>query len=108
MLIFRKREADIAHTLNSEDNNNFYFYNNGVTLICDKFSYNALQDRDYKVKVENLQIINGGQTCVTIFRTLTADQLRLFGRNPDVYVLIRLYQLPSENEDLVKKNYLCY
>ncbi|MBG0744436.1 MAG: AIPR family protein [Cylindrospermopsis raciborskii KL1] len=95
--------ADIAHTLNSEDNNNFYFYNNGVTLICDKFSYNALQDRDYKVKVENLQIINGGQTCVTIFRTLTADQLRLFGRNPDVYVLIRLYQLPSENEDLVKK-----
>ncbi|MCC5900066.1 MAG: AIPR family protein [Phormidium sp. BM_Day4_Bin.17] len=50
----------IKQTLNSFDNRNFYFYNNGITLTCDNFSYNALQDSDYQVRVENLQIINGG------------------------------------------------
>jgi AIPR protein len=53
----------IRHTLTSDEKNNFYFYNNGVTLTCDSFSYNALQNGDYQVRVENLQIINGGQTC---------------------------------------------
>lgn len=50
------------------------------------------------MKVENLQIINGGQTCLTIAKTLA--QPSLFPQ--EAYVLIRLYQLPKENEDLVK------
>ena len=56
----------IRHTLTSDEKNNFYFYNNGVTLTCDSFSYNALQDGDYQVRVENLQIINGAQTCIAV------------------------------------------
>jgi len=56
----------IRHTLTSDEKNNFYFYNNGVTLTCDNFSYNALQDGDYQVRVENLQIINGAQTCIAV------------------------------------------
>ncbi len=91
----------IRHTLTSDENNNFYFYNNGVTLTCDSFSYNALQDGDYQVRVENLQIINGGQTCMTIFKTLQEPDL--IHQNAKAYVLIRLYQLPRENEGLVQK-----
>ncbi len=60
----------IRSTLMSEEKNNFYFYNNGITLTCDGFSYNALQNGDYQVRCDNLQIINGGQTCLTIFKTL--------------------------------------
>ncbi|MFM7277143.1 MAG: AIPR family protein, partial [Microcystis aeruginosa] len=91
----------IRHTLTSDEKNNFYFYNNGVTLTCDSFSYNALQDGDYKVRVENLQIINGGQTCMTIFKTLREPDL--IHQNAQAFVLLRLYQLPHENEGLVQR-----
>ncbi len=91
----------IRHTLNSGEGNNFYFYNNGVTMTCDNFSYNALQHGDYQVKIENLQIINGGQTCMTIAKTL--QESNLFHQNAQAYVLLRLYQLPTENDDLVQK-----
>ena len=50
-----------------------------------------------------IQIINGGQTCLTIFKTLRP---LLFKDNNSVvkaYVLIRLYQLPSDNDDLIRK-----
>ncbi|PPJ63887.1 AIPR family protein [Cuspidothrix issatschenkoi] len=100
----------IRDTLNSDEKNNFYFYNNGITLTCDGFSYNALQNGDYQVRVENLQIINGGQTCMTIFKTLQSGnffQQSLFQQNTQAYVqayvLVRLYQLPTDNDDLVQK-----
>jgi hypothetical protein len=91
----------IRQTLTSNEKNNFYFYNNGITLTCDGFSYNALQDGDYQVRVENLQIINGGQTCLTIFKTLQEPDL--LHQNAQAYVLLRLYQLPRENEGLVQR-----
>ena len=96
----RVNEA-IRLTLETPERSNFYFYNNGITLTCDKFSYNALQGGDYQVKVENLQIINGGQTCMTIFQTMR--QATLFPEPAEAYVLLRLYQLPSDNEDLVQR-----
>ena len=83
---------------------NFYFYNNGITLTCDGFSYNALQNGDYQVRCDNLQIINGGQTCMTIFKTLQEPSIfNLLQENNQAYVLLRLYQLPSDNDDLVRK-----
>ena len=91
----------IRNTLMSDEKNNFYFYNNGVTLTCDSFSYNALQNGDYQVRIENLQIINGGQTCMTISKTL--QEPNLLHQNAQAYVLLRLYQLPSDNDDLVQK-----
>jgi AIPR protein len=91
----------IRDTLMSDEKNNFYFYNNGVTLTCDSFSYNALQNGDYQVRIENLQIINGGQTCMTIAKTL--QEPNLLYQNAQAYVLLRLYQLPSDNDGLVQK-----
>jgi hypothetical protein len=91
----------IKNTLESGEDINFYFYNNGITLTCDNFSYNALQSGDYQVRVDNLQIINGGQTCMTIFRTL--QEPTLFQPDIQSSVLIRLYQLPKNNDDLVKR-----
>lgn len=81
---------------------NFYFYNNGLTLTCKKFDYNALQGDNYQVRVDGLQIINGGQTCKTIEATLTA----LAGDQKDLdkaFVLVRLYQLPTEGPELVQQ-----
>jgi hypothetical protein len=92
----------IRDTLQGDQSSNFYFYNNGITLTCQKFSYNALQNSNYQVKVENLQIINGGQTCLTIAKTLA--ERNLFGNNAqDAYVLIRIYELSSGNDDFVQQ-----
>src|SRR5690606_13411167 len=80
---------------------NFYFFNNGLTLVCDDFAYNALQASDFQIQVENLQIVNGGQTCMTILKT--CEELAKEGKNlpSEASVLVRLYKLPKSNEDLV-------
>lgn len=96
----RVNEA-IQQTLEGDHPDNFYFFNNGLTLVCDDFSYNALQNSDYQVKVENLQIVNGGQTCMTIFKTLEKMQQTLFPLQGDASVMVRLYKLPKDNQDLV-------
>lgn len=88
--------AEIRKTLLSDRRDNFYFYNNGITMICSKFSYNALQADNWQVRVEKLQIINGGQSCKTILHTLQ--------NNPEVdyanaYVLVRLYELTDDSDD---------
>lgn len=91
----------IRATLNSNTPENFYFFNNGITLVCDKFTYNALQQGDFQIKVKNLQIVNGGQSCMTILKT--AEELEKNGRAlpAQASVLIRLYELSSDNDDVV-------
>jgi hypothetical protein len=71
--------------------------------------YNEIQKSDNSIPVKNLQIINGGQTCMTIFDALTnPKQTSLFDQNEaltNAMVLFRLYQLPSSSgsDDLVAK-----
>lgn len=91
----------IRATLQSSDPANFYFFNNGLTLVCDDFAYNALQSSDFQIKVENLQIVNGGQTCMTIFKT--SEEMQGDGRSlpAEASVLVRIYKLPKDNEDIV-------
>lgn len=77
---------------------NFFFYNNGVTLICERFDFNALQSENHIVRVEGLQIINGGQTSKTIQMTLAKPQQALFPPEyADAHVLVRLYQVPRDS-----------
>lgn len=91
----------IRATLSSNTPENFYFFNNGITLVCDKFTYNALQQGDFQIKVKNLQIVNGGQSCMTILKT--AEELEKNGQTlpAQASVLIRLYELSSDNDDVV-------
>jgi hypothetical protein len=96
--------------IDEEKRQNFYFYNNGITMICSKFRHNALQNQNYSVAINHLQIINGGQTCLAIKNTL--DDLSYqspsdgFPQNLELsfqntYVLLRLYELEESDEDLV-------
>lgn len=78
---------------------NFYFFNNGITMICRKFRHNALQGENYQVKFEGLQIINGGQTCKTIQQSLNNPDL--FAQYENVYVLVRVYELAEDDKDFV-------
>jgi|GEM_PF-98871 len=80
---------------------NFYFYNNGITLLCRQFRHNELQREDFNVIIDGLQIINGGQTCKTIEAALAelsgGDQTNL----DNAFVLIRIYELPDATDDLI-------
>jgi hypothetical protein len=86
----------IKDTLLSEKRENFYFYNNGITMICSKFSYNGLQSDNWIVKVNDLQIINGGQSCKTILHTIKNNPEKDYS---NAYVLVRLYELSGDGMD---------
>lgn len=89
--------------VNEQKRDNFYFFNNGITMICRKFRHNALQGENYQLKLEGMQIINGGQTCKTIQQTLKSSQLQLFeGSFENVCVLIRIYELSEDDQDFVR------
>jgi hypothetical protein len=93
----RVNEA-VAETLASEkQRGNFYFYNNGITIVCSQFRHNALAHTNSTVQVIGLQIVNGGQTSKTVHQVS-----REVG--PDIssaQVLVRIYELPSTDEELV-------
>ncbi|MCL2305821.1 MAG: AIPR family protein [Planctomycetaceae bacterium] len=96
----RVNEA-IRNTLTSKTSSDFYLFNNGLTVLCDDFIYNSLQKEDHKIQLENLQIVNGGQTCMTIFKT--DEELKKQGSilPEDAYVLIRIYKLHKDNHETV-------
>lgn len=98
-LLGNRINEGIAQTLTIPgEQSNFYFYNNGITLTCNQFQHNALQDENWLVKLSGMQVINGGQTCKTIQRILGSGTVTA----PNASVLIRIYELPKGEEDLVR------
>ncbi len=90
--------SGITETLHdSQKKQNFFFYNNGLTLVCEKFAYNGLQQSDWIVKLEGLQIINGGQTCKTIYHTIKDNPSQNFSQT---YILVRIYELSDDEQTI--------
>ena len=94
----RVNEA-VAATLREPDQRpNFYFYNNGVTITCSQFRHNALQRDSWRVQVNDLQIVNGGQTARTVQQI--AEEI-----GPEIEaaeVLVRIYELLQNDNELVE------
>ncbi len=94
----RVNEA-VAGTLKSDEQRpNFYFYNNGITIICSKFRHNALLTENTTVQLNGLQIVNGGQTSRTVQQVAEEIGPLL----ADAQVLVRIYELPSEDASFVQ------
>jgi hypothetical protein len=92
--------ADIHRTLaDPNSRENFYFFNNGITIICKSFRHNALQGANYQLKLENMQVINGGQTCKTIQQTLNSPDF--FADYQNTYVMVRVYELADDDQGFV-------
>ena len=103
----RVNNAIFQTLTHAEKRDDFYFYNNGITMICRKFRHNALQGENYQIKLEGMQVINGGQTCKTIERAVHAAQTGQAGAQDtsfeNVYVLLRLYELADDDQDFVRE-----
>jgi len=69
-------------------------------MIVSSFTYNAMQEKDYTVKLNDIHIINGGQTCKTIEETIGDNPNFDFSKS---YVLIRIYMLSEEQEKLINE-----
>ena len=77
---------------------NFYFYNNGITITCSQFRHNALQREGWRVRVSDLQIVNGGQTA----RTVQHVAQEIGSEISAAEVLVRMYELEKEDAELVE------
>ncbi|QVL34594.1 AIPR family protein [Telmatocola sphagniphila] len=84
-----------ATASNTKSSYEFWFLNNGITIVCDKFDPVTDPDNPH-VKLHNLQIVNGCQTATTIAIALKDGKLA-----PDVRVLTRIYQ--TQDPALVNK-----
>lgn len=79
--------SDIGRTSSNPDESFFFwFFNNGITIICDRFDLNRDQDSPF-IRMTNIQIVNGCQTSVTLSKSAESGLLQ-----DDVYVLVKVFQ----------------
>ena len=93
----RVNEAVAATLRAPEQRPNFYFYNNGITIVCSKFSYSALQRDNWTVHIKDLQIVNGGQTA----RTVQQTHQEINAEIEEAQVLVRIYELGEDDVEVV-------
>lgn len=81
---------DIADSAKGSNAPNFYLLNNGITIVCKKF---AASPGRYSptVKLEEMQIVNGGQTTNTIWELHRLGQL-----NKEASILIKIIESADE------------
>jgi len=86
----------IYRTALSDENSEFWYLNNGITMTCDSFSYQP-GCRSPNISLTNVQIVNGGQTSNALFEAHLNDADKL----EDVLVLGRIYE--TRNRDITSK-----
>ncbi|KIM06098.1 MAG: hypothetical protein KN64_00970 [Sulfurovum sp. AS07-7] len=81
--------------LDETKRDDFFFLNNGITMVCEKIDYATGID-SVRAKITNAQIINGGQTSKTIQTVVEANPSIDFS---NTFVLVRVYQIDMDNEN---------
>jgi AIPR protein len=82
---------NIKTTALSEDNNKFFYYNNGVTLTCNSFSYSIR--RSPIIELENIQVVNGSQTIHSLYEAFLEDSSKF----SDIEILCRICEVKDPN-----------
>lgn len=73
----------------SNDNANFWYLNNGINIVCDKCTFQHIASP--KVDLENIQIVNGGQTTHALFEAYLKDKNQL----NNVRLVVRICETTS-------------
>lgn len=77
----------IYDTALSDESKLFWYYNNGITVVCESFSYQP-GFRNPTMELQNPQIVNGGQTSHALFAASQVDT----GAIHDVRILLRVIE----------------
>lgn len=98
-----------------EDRKNFFYYNNGITLICEemtKIETKMLKNNmNAYFQVKNPQIVNGCQTVNSIYEVLkNVDPINLEKDYKDTFVMLKILEIDrkNENEQILYKNIVKY
>ncbi|MDD6332911.1 MAG: AIPR family protein [Clostridia bacterium] len=101
--------------LDEEDRKNFFYYNNGITVICDKMSKIITQPSDYNMNaaftIENPQIVNGCQTVNSIYEALNnIDPNKLEKDYKDTFVMLKILEIDRDDssDDKLYKDIVKY
>jgi hypothetical protein len=76
----------------SDNNQMFWYQNNGITMTCDKVDVGPSK-RSPKIKLTNVQIVNGGQTSNCLFEAAKENKEKV----EDVILLVRIIETSSED-----------
>ena len=90
-----------------QDRNNFFFYNNGVTMIVSDMTARFTSPEDPNnprvFDVMDPQIVNGCQTVSTIYETLASLPGTTLERDfRDTYVMIKILKIPQDEPSLTE------
>lgn len=69
--------------------NRFWFYNNGISLVCTQYSFRSAAESS-KVRLVNAQIVNGCQTVHSLWHAFKNGTLR-----DEAEVLVRIIEQPD-------------
>ena len=101
--------------LDSEDRKNFFYYNNGITIICEGMgkinSCRGSNNNCVSFSIKNPQIVNGCQTVSTIYEVLKdIDPTELEKEYKDCYVMTKVLEIdPNDSsKELLYKNIVKY
>ena len=89
-------KAIIGTLKNPNERGNFFYYNNGITIICDRAKADAK-----KVDIVNPQIVNGCQTVNSIAEVLKSIEKPETDFD-DVYVMVKILILEKKNNSFYR------
>lgn len=93
-----------------EDRNNFFFYNNGITIICSQMEEKTTPD-GLLVELHDPQIVNGCQTVSSIRQALDSVSDKAAEKEfKDVFVMGKILEIPGDDEvrQRLRKNIVKY
>lgn len=86
-----KINRGLRQTLAGDRVRDFFFYHNGITALCRKFE---MYDDDKRLKLEDLSVVNGCQSLMTIYSS--SQRIKSLSQG-EGYVLFRFYEIPQRD-----------
>jgi AIPR protein len=86
-----KVNKGLRQTLEGERIQDFFFYHNGITALCKRFT---LDEKSEQLTVHDLSVVNGCQSLTTIHSC--SESVRKHGGD-DAYILFRFYEIPQRD-----------
>lgn len=99
--------------LDKDERKNFFYYNNGITIICDKMHKietrtSAKNNMSACFEIDNPQIVNGCQTVNSIYEALKIVDPEILEKEfKDTFVMLKILEIDRENDlyrNIVKFN----
>ncbi len=91
---------------------NFFLYNNGITIICDSIGEIERKRSDSFIQVINPKIVNGCQTtnsiCMVIKELEKENGKKILAEFDKIFVLVKFYKIDRNNEEELYNNIVKY